>query len=90
MRLAIAASTMDSEPLLTKLLDAPLLNIVGISHPDPSIRQNLERQASIPIAPSLTSLRDDVDVQAVVLAPGYSPNYARGEDASISITSATF
>ena len=43
MRLAIAASTMDSEPLLTKLLDAPSLNIVGISHPDPSVRQNLER-----------------------------------------------
>mgnify|MGYP003303685437 CR=1 FL=1 len=90
MRLAIAASTMDSEPLLTKLLNTPSLNIVGISHPDPSVRQNLEHEASIPTAPSLTALRDDVDVQAVVLAPGYSPNDTRGEDASISIPCATF
>ena len=90
MRLAIAASTMDSEPLLTKLLNTPSLNIVGISHPDPSVRQNLAHEASIPTAPSLTALRDDVDVQAVVLAPGYSPNDTRGEDASISIPCATF
>ena len=89
MRLAIAASNKDSEPLLAELHSAPTLNVVGISHPDPSVRRRLGKLAGLVTAPSLDSLQHQIDAQAIVLAPGYSPTSAT-EERPISLPSGTF
>jgi hypothetical protein len=89
MRLVIAGSTIDSEPLLTKLHSAPTLDVVGISHPDPDVRQRLERLPGLVTAPNLDSLRRQIDAEAIVLAPGYSPASA-SEEAPISVPSGSF